>query len=178
MKKINVIPNLTPILYSIKQKLLDTNYFIDNEYLQKYIDIFSIPLNNSDRLEGHHILPKSYFAMTTKIVDNSPSNLRTITFKNHYLAHYYLTLCTKGLLKEKATLHFNRLNNLVTPNIPEIMSVQYEKYRTDNAVNYISYIKTAHNNINEYNKKFTKRPKSHVDKIQETKRKNKLKKDL
>ena len=46
---------------SLKEELLKTDYYIDNEYLDKYIEIVeknkSIDLNIKDR-DKHHIIPE------------------------------------------------------------------------------------------------------------------------
>jgi hypothetical protein len=157
-----------------KTTLLNTGSFLDNNFLEKYLSIFEEPLNDSQKLESHHILPKAYFNMTNQKIDRSPLNLRTITFKNHYLAHYYLYNCTTGLLKKHMAKQFSRLNLKISMVSFDIMSQIYEVIRDNDRQNYVNFIKTAHNNINEYNKKFKKRPKNHVDKIQESKRLKKL----
>ena len=79
------------------EKLLSTNIFLDNEYLLKYIDLVE---NNktirSNITQDHHIIPRVYFKLNNLPVDDSDSNLVTLTYFNHVLAHYYLSLCTTG----------------------------------------------------------------------------------
>lgn len=86
----------------IKIKLLATNYFIDNEYLDKYCEL--IELNKDTKRErpktqSHHIIPVSYFKLSELPIDNSKENRVNLLYKDHILAHYYLCLCTKGKFK-------------------------------------------------------------------------------
>ena len=57
----------------LKEKLLKTGYFIDNEYLDDYINLVVTPPNTNslDYTEIHHILQKQYF----KII-----NIKTVRF--------------------------------------------------------------------------------------------------
>lgn len=45
-----------------KQELLNTDYFIDNEYLDQYLKLTKIN-SNAKYLERHHILPKAYYRL-------------------------------------------------------------------------------------------------------------------
>lgn len=83
----------------LKEKLLSTGYFIENEYFQKYLEL--ITSNNCSvkeqfRTNNHHIIPVHYFINTKQKVDNSKANIVTLYFKDHLLAHLYLSGCTKG----------------------------------------------------------------------------------
>lgn len=80
-----------------KEALLKTGYFIDNEYLDMYIDLIYENKDTSyirNATNNHHIIPKSYYRRINKPVDNSSENIVTVLFKDHVLAHYYLYLCT------------------------------------------------------------------------------------
>jgi len=167
--------NLKPIFNTQfdKNVLLNTGFFKNNNFLEKYLKIFEEPLEDTDKLESHNILPQAYFKISGKEIDNS--SVRTITYRNHYLAHYYLLNCTIGLLKKSMTYEFNRMNLRISLVSYEFMSQFYEVLRVNDKENFYNYIKTAHNNINEYNKKFSKRPIEHVRKIQESKKIKKLK---
>lgn len=81
-----------------KQELLKTNYFIDNEYLDQYLELVKI---NSDAkyLERHHILPKAYYRLKNLKVDNTKNNIIKLSFANHCKAHWLLYFCTKDELK-------------------------------------------------------------------------------
>lgn len=106
---------------TLKEKLLATGFFIDNEYLNKYIELVSISYNNADEYtERHHIIPFSYFvrqfnAKTKKeklhlrqqSIKNgtleyaliTQDNISYLSFYQHCLAHYYLYFCTIKELK-------------------------------------------------------------------------------
>ena len=105
---------------NIKEKLLNTNMFLDNIYLNKYIDIVSNE-NNTNYTERHHIIPKSYFKINRLKIDNSKENIVKLSYYNHILAHYYLSFCTIGKLKQASIAAFIMLIdiglNLLT--IPE-----------------------------------------------------------
>ena len=77
----------------LKQKLLDTGYFVDNQFLDAYLSLVS---NNDETVytEAHHILPRSYFKLVNLKCDNSESNLVKLSYVNHCKAHYLLANCT------------------------------------------------------------------------------------
>ena len=94
----------------IKVKLLNTNYFIDNEYLDKYCEL--IELNKDTKKErpktqSHHIVPVSYFKLSKLPIDNSKENRVNLLYKDHILVHYYLCLCTKGKFKYYVTFRLS-----------------------------------------------------------------------
>lgn len=80
-----------------KLDLLDTGYFIDNEYLDNYITLLH---KNKDtqyqrnKTNNHHIIPVSYFKNRKIEVDNTENNKVTLLFKDHVLAHFYLYYCS------------------------------------------------------------------------------------
>lgn len=81
----------------MKQKILNTKAFIDNEFLDKYIEL--IKKNNSRnqekfKTERHHILPKCYFKYNNLLVDESIENIVNLLYVDHVLAHYYLSKCS------------------------------------------------------------------------------------
>lgn len=83
-------------------ELKNLPYFVDNEYLSKYVRLVEIHSNTRGRhtlTNEHHIIPRSWFKLMRKEVDNSPHNLVTLTYREHVLAHYFLCLCTKDELK-------------------------------------------------------------------------------
>lgn len=83
----------------LKEKLLETGFVIDNEYLDKYVAL--IVVNRHTKQEArktnkHHILPKRYFKNKGLPVDNSRENIVNLIYKDHLLAHLYLSGCTVG----------------------------------------------------------------------------------
>lgn len=97
---------------TLKIKLLDTEQFEINEYFEEYLTL--IVSNESTQKEKyktnkHHIIPKCYFENLNLEVDNSPENLVNLLYVNHIIAHYYLSLCTKGKLKYQMANAFFKL---------------------------------------------------------------------
>jgi len=87
-----------------KQKLLRTNLFIDNEYLDQYIELIIHNKNNiiNNYVEKHHILPKAIFKLLNMPLDNSELNMCNLSYSDHMLAHCILTKCTIEPFKSKA----------------------------------------------------------------------------
>ena len=84
----------------LKQKLLNTGLFLDNEYLDEYINLV---LNNNITIgytEKHHILQRNYFKKSGLPVDSSPDNIITLSYCDHCKAHWLLYFCTTGYLKK------------------------------------------------------------------------------
>lgn len=97
-----------------KEALLKTGYFVDNEYLDMYVDL--VYKNRDTRYirnatNNHHIIPKSYYKRVKMPVSNSAENIVTVLFKDHVLAHYYLYLCT--LNEEDKYSNACALNHLI-----------------------------------------------------------------
>lgn len=116
---------------NLKIKLLNTELFIDNEYLQMYCDLIELNYNTEKikyKTQSHHILPRCYFKMIDKEVDNSKDNLVNLLLKDHVLAHCYLVLASK----ENIFKYYNRV----------------ALYRIINHFNY-SNIKDLMNNLDE-----------------------------
>lgn len=95
----------------LKSILLSTNYFIDNDYLEKYLDLAFKNEEITDNLyaEKHHIIPVVIYKLNykcktrneaLKIADNDSNNvIKTLLYKDHVYAHYLLYFCTKGKVK-------------------------------------------------------------------------------
>ena len=82
-----------------KEKLLATHDFIDNEYLDKYVDLIDKNFSTdavSKQTNKHHIIPAYYFRHFDLPVDNSEENLVNLYYRDHMLAHLYLSGCTEG----------------------------------------------------------------------------------
>ena len=100
----------------IKQKLLETNYFENNEWLGKYCEL--IELNENTKKEkcktnSHHIIPKCYYKLIGEKPNNSKENLVNLLYKDHILAHYYLCLCAKNILIYRLECAFFRMVNKI-----------------------------------------------------------------
>lgn len=83
----------------LKQKLLDTGYFIDNDYLDHYVDLICTEFVNQGYIEKHHILPRAYFAAEGLKLDNSVMNIKKLSYADHCKAHWLLYWCTTSSLK-------------------------------------------------------------------------------
>lgn len=94
-----------------KEKLLQTKLFIDNDKLDKYVNLINVGDNIADYTEKHHIIPKSYFRIIGQRIDNSRGNIIKLSYFNHILAHYYLSLCTIGRLRQANIIAFTLLIN-------------------------------------------------------------------
>lgn len=82
----------------LKNKLLDLDIVIDNDYLNKYITLIqtnAVTLRQRNKTQRHHIIPKWYYKKNNLPCDNSPENLVNLEYKDHILAHYYLEKCIK-----------------------------------------------------------------------------------
>lgn len=97
----------------MKKLLLTTGYFIDNQYIDLYIDLIekNSKTKKSYNTQTHHILPRCYYSLIKEKVNDSDDNLAVLLYKDHILAHYYLCLCTKGILKHKLEAAFIMLCN-------------------------------------------------------------------
>lgn len=84
----------------LTEQLLQTGMFIANAQLDAYIKL----INSSDSTvkygEKHHIIPRSYYKLTGQKIDNSKANVVKLSYFEHILAHYYLSFCTSGKLKQ------------------------------------------------------------------------------
>lgn len=80
-----------------KQKLLSIDRFIDNMYLDLYINLIECNLDTAYEkyiTQKHHVIPRYIFRSLDMNIDNSKENLVNLKFKDHILAHYYLALCS------------------------------------------------------------------------------------
>lgn len=77
----------------LKQKLLETNDFADCEALNKYCELIHNNRNResfSGRTQDHHILPRAWFKLYGKKLDNSPANMVELLISDHAKAHLFL----------------------------------------------------------------------------------------
>ena len=83
----------------IKQKILNTNYFENNIFLDKYCNLILEEKNKNIKKDFntniHHIIPKCFFKITKQNVDETKDNKVVLSIKKHILAHYYLCKCCK-----------------------------------------------------------------------------------
>jgi hypothetical protein len=83
-------------MQKIKGALLATGQFLDNEYLDKYVNLIYNNLHTKKetaKTQRHHILPKCYFKLIGKPCDNTKVNIVNLLYIDHARAHFYLSLC-------------------------------------------------------------------------------------
>lgn len=85
---------------SLKQKLLATGYFIDNKYLDEYIELVLQPATTDSYVEKHHIIQKQYFKLIGQPINNNSDNVVKLLYKDHCKAHWLLYFCTTGPLQK------------------------------------------------------------------------------
>ena len=138
-------------MLNIKESLLKSSGFVDNEFLDLYVRLVERNTRTHRRnglTNKHHILPKSWFNINNKTVDNSTSNLVNLVYRDHVLAHYYLCLCTVGKLQYANELAFfcllsrnNKLTScdkLLMSSLP-LYNTIYESYKQKKHIHYNSY---------------------------------------
>ncbi len=81
---------------NIKSSLLETGLFIDNEYLDKYVELI-VSNKNTPKISNvtfsHHIIPVYVYKLLCQPVDNTRLNRVNLSYTNHMLAHFYLAKC-------------------------------------------------------------------------------------
>ena len=83
-------------MQKIKTALLATEQFLDNEYLEKYVNLIYNNLHTKKetaKTQQHHILPRCYFKLVNKPCDNTKKNLVHLFYADHVKAHHYLSMC-------------------------------------------------------------------------------------
>ena len=82
----------------LKETLIATGVFEENEYFEKYCDLIENNKNLSaiaHKTQCHHILPRFYYRYNNLPLDDSSENKVNLLYKDHVLAHYYLYFCFK-----------------------------------------------------------------------------------
>lgn len=89
----------------IRQILLSFKVFEENEFFDKYINLI---ISNNDtkyekhKTQNHHIVPLHVYKYLSIAADNSKSNLVTLHYTDHILAHFYLFHCSKDKIVKRA----------------------------------------------------------------------------
>ena len=132
---------------TLKEKLLEIGLCIDNEYLDKYVEL--IKSNRETKREKfktqkHHIVPKYYYKINKLELDNSKENIVNLSHTDHILAHLYLFKCSSTLDYVNANLYslsfvirglkFNSRDNEIISiseieNLIEIVDDSYQKLK-------------------------------------------------
>ena len=82
----------------LKEKLLSLELVVNNEYLDKYVELIESCKNNKSiktQTQRHHIVPLAYYKENKLDTDNSKNNLVNLYHYQHILAHWYLYKCAK-----------------------------------------------------------------------------------
>ena len=83
-------------LQTLKEYLISIGLVVDNIFLDKYCSLILENINTKkERLltNKHHIIPISFFKINNMEINNSQDNIVNLSYKNHFLAHYFLCLC-------------------------------------------------------------------------------------
>ena len=81
---------------TLRQRLIDVGFAINNEYLDKYVDLIAANKNTKRKkfkTQSHHIIPIAFFKYKGLEIDNNASNRVNLTHLDHIFAHYYLSKC-------------------------------------------------------------------------------------
>lgn len=109
-----------------RKYLLDLDYFIDNEYFDAYIKLLELNSNREFipcQTNSHHVIPRHYFLDRKMNIDNSSDNKVNLLYKDHMLAHMYLSACTQGR---------NRYRNLYA-----ISFMSGQRYASEADIDYV-----------------------------------------
>ena len=82
----------------LRNDLLKTKLFVNNEYLDKYIELIERnkgAVRVKFKTTAHHVVPKYCFDYQNLPVDNTETNIVHISYSDHVLAHFFLANCSK-----------------------------------------------------------------------------------
>lgn len=116
----------------LKDRLISTGMIEDNEYLDLYIDLINRNKSTEKqehKTQSHHIIPKCYYNIINEPVDNSSDNLVNLLYKDHVLAHYYLSLCSIGKLHEGMEFAMILISNIHKQDIDDGFIGSLDKYQ-------------------------------------------------
>lgn len=136
-------------MLNVKETLQKLSGFVNNEYLEKYSQLIdrNRHTKNYKGTNKHHIVPRAWFKLQGVEVDNTTTNLITLTYRDHVLAHYYLCLCTEDKLQYANQLALicltsrNKLNYIdkqLIKGLPLYNNI-YESYQERRKTNYQLY---------------------------------------
>ena len=131
----------------LKEKLLNTTLFLDNEALQSYITIIienKYSQLQKGKTQKHHIFPKCLAKRLNCPVDDTTNNLVNLSYKDHILAHYYLIYATNDDYLKAANIHaFNHLLKKQGHWLDEV-SLQALLAKQQLVYEQTSYLRSAH----------------------------------
>ena len=118
----------------LKEKLLDLDLYLNNEYLDKYCELIekNITTQQIKRVtEKHHIIQRQWYKIHDLPVNNDKKNIVNLSHLDHCLAHYYLCMCTEGSLQyanEYALIKMTKIQSRFEFNEADFMK-QAEQYQ-------------------------------------------------
>lgn len=118
-------------LFNLKQKLLATGLFIDNDKFNDYLLLVTNPAKVFGYSENHHILPRVFYKHNQLPIDNSADNLVVLSYSDHCYAHWLLYYCTTGYLKKAnavAVSYIQRTYKKITKNSPSVIELDTETF--------------------------------------------------
>lgn len=74
----------------LRDRLLSFKVFKENEFFNKYLNLITSARGTGTLCQRHHIVPLHVYSILGLDPDNSESNLVTLKYTDHILAHYYL----------------------------------------------------------------------------------------
>lgn len=126
----------------LKQVLLHTGYFVDNSYLDDYLELIQKPFSFSGYSEKHHFIPAVVYDIKYSLNDNQKARrlanndannfLVDLLFKDHCRAHWLLYNCTVGEVKACNARAYILMTGKKLEQITELTTEEYnevQKYR-------------------------------------------------
>lgn len=121
----------------LKQVLLNTGYFVDNSYLDEYLELIQKPFSFSGYSERHHVIPAVVYSIKYSIKDNcearkkanaDPNNfLIDLLFKDHCKAHWLLYNCTLDEVKACNARAYILMSGKKVTQLEELSSEEYDE---------------------------------------------------
>lgn len=116
----------------LKERLLNTGMINDNEYLDLYVSLIynnRFTKSQKNKTQIHHIIPRCYYKLVGQEIDNSDDNLVVLLYKDHVLAHYYLSLCSKGQLHYEMAYAMIFIRNMNQDEVDDDFINSLDKYQ-------------------------------------------------
>ena len=126
----------------LKQVLLNTGYFVDNSYLDEYLELIQKPFYFSGYSEKHHVIPAVLYGKKYSTQDNKEARrlaesdtnnfVVSLLFKDHCKAHWLLYNCTIGEVKACNARAYILMTGKKLNQLEELSEEEYikiQKYR-------------------------------------------------
>lgn len=132
---------------SIKESLINSDIYIQNEYFDLYINLINDNLSRLPekyKTQKHHILPRHYFNHYNLEIDDSEDNKVNLIISDHIKAHYYLYNCCKNNEEKLSNLYclrrmldgrYSNLQNIVNIDEDECIRL-YEELQKYNSLSH------------------------------------------